>query len=81
MKKMKIPARISNKDVNIETDVVHTNILLLLSQKSMKKANTEINFETDTVVMLGEQQELPGKIHLKCNHMVNINLLDFFEIL
>ena len=24
----------------------------------MKKANTEINFKTDTVVMLGEQQDL-----------------------
>ena len=27
------------------------------------------------------QINIIGKIHLKCNHMVNINLLDFFEIL
>ena len=26
-------------------------------------------------------QLMMGKIHLKCNHMVNINVLDFFEIL
>ena len=35
-----------------------THIPLLLSKESIKKANTEINFETDTVVMLGEQQDL-----------------------
>ena len=44
MKKMKIPARIGSKDVKIETDVVNTNIPLLLSKESMTKANTEINF-------------------------------------
>ena len=44
MKKMKIPARIGSKDVNIETDVVNTNIPLLLSKESMKKANAEIKF-------------------------------------
>ena len=39
MKKMKIPARIGSKDVKIETDVVDTNIPLLPSKESLKKAN------------------------------------------
>ena len=58
MKKMKIPARIGSKDIKIETDVVNTNIPLLLSKEAMKKTNTEINFKTGTAVMLGKQQDL-----------------------
>ena len=45
MKKMKIPARIGFKNVKIETDAVNTNIPLLLSKASMKKANTDTNLK------------------------------------
>ena len=63
--KAKIPAKIGSKSIFIHTDVVDTNIPLLLSKDSMKNAKTEINFMTDEVKMFGEIQD----VHLtKCGH-------------
>ena len=56
--KAKIPARIGSKSISIMTDVVDTNIPLLLSKDSMKSAKTEINFVTDEVKMFGETQNV-----------------------
>ena len=58
MHKVVIPARIGDKSVNICTDVVNTEIPLLLSRDAMKKAYTEINFVTDTVKMFGVEQKV-----------------------
>ena len=52
--KVKIPATIGSQEISIETDVVNTDIPMLLSRNSMKKADTTINFKEDTVSMLGE---------------------------
>ena len=58
IEKVTIPATISEQPVRIRTDVVREEIPLLLSKKSMKKAETNIDFKTDTVSMFGSQQEL-----------------------
>ena len=58
MKKVIIPIVLGNINTKIMTDVVDVNIPLLLSKESMKRANTKINFATDTVSMLGNNIEL-----------------------
>ena len=55
---VKIPALIGQKKIFIETDVVKKDIPLLLSKKSMKKADTELNFRDDTVTMLNQKIDL-----------------------
>ena len=55
--KVKIPASIGNQDIFIESDVVDSDIPMLLS-KSLKKVNTSIDFQSDTVTMLGQKQQV-----------------------
>ena len=57
-KKMTVPACIGNQRVMIETDVIDSDIPLLLSKPAMKKAGTKIDFLSDTVQMLGVKQDL-----------------------
>ena len=56
--KVKIPATVGSKEISICTDVVETDVPLLLSKEAMKKAGTEINFVNDTVTMFGEEQKV-----------------------
>ena len=56
--KVTIPATIGEQSVRIRTDVVREEIPLPLSKKSIKKAETNIDFKTDTVSRFGSQQEL-----------------------
>ena len=56
--KVKIPASIENQDIFIESDVVDNDIPMLLSKSAMKKANTSIDFQSDTVTMLGQKQQV-----------------------
>ena len=56
--KVKIPATIGEQKLFIETDVVKSDVPLLLSRQAMKKANTKINFKDDTVNMLGFKQDV-----------------------
>ena len=58
MYKVKLPAMIGKKSVSITTDVVESDIPMLLSRKSMKKANTRINFKDDTVNMFDIKQKM-----------------------
>ena len=53
IEKVTIPATIDEEPVRVRTDVVREEIPLLLSKKSMKKAETNIGFKTDTVSMFG----------------------------
>ena len=55
-----LPCVIDGIRVDIITDVVDSDIPLLLSKAAMKRAKTHLNFENDTVVMLGR------KLKLKC---------------
>ena len=56
--KVKIPASIRNQDIFIEGDVVDNDIPMLLSKSAMKKANTSIDFQSNTVTMLGQKQQV-----------------------
>ena len=53
-----LPARLAGKDVVIGTDVIDSDIPLLLSKNSMKKADTVIDFEKDEVWLFGRKQKL-----------------------
>ena len=56
--KVTIPAKINNSDVSIVTNSVNDDIPLLLSKEAMKKANTQINFSSDSDFMFGTKQPL-----------------------
>ena len=47
--KVTIPAKIKNTNGSIVTDLVNNDIPLLLSKEAMKKANTQIDFSSDSV--------------------------------
>ena len=58
IKKVSLPAMIGKQKIDLETDVVDTDIPLLLSKSAMKKSSTVIDFDKDTAVMFGEKQKL-----------------------
>ena len=53
-----IPATLGSRDITISTDVVDKDIPLLLSKKAMKDVGMNLNFETDTVTLFGEDIKL-----------------------
>ena len=53
-----IPSKIAGERVNVVTDVVKSEIPLLLSKESMKKAGTKINFVNDKVTIFGKEISL-----------------------
>ena len=55
---VKLPATINNTPISIITDVVDCNVPLLFSKKSMKKANMQIDFQSDTAEILGQTVNL-----------------------
>ena len=55
---VRIPAVIGNVQVMIETDVVSEHIPLLMSKESLKKAKAEINFQDDSMEILGQHLKL-----------------------
>ena len=57
-KKVLVPAVIGKKRVTISANVVDNKIPLLLSKKSMKLADTTMDFTKDEVTMLGETLSL-----------------------
>ena len=56
--KAKLPAVIGNHQIYIETDVIESEIPMLLSKSAMKRADTKINFKDDTVNMFGFKQNV-----------------------
>ena len=58
---MILPCVIADIEVSIITDVVNSDIPLLLSKDTMKRAGTCLNFEDDTAMMLKK------KIPLSCS--------------
>ena len=48
-------AKIGKKNIMIKTDVINTDLPLLLSKSSMQKANVKIDFSNDTVSMLDQK--------------------------
>ena len=70
-KKVKLPAKIGNKNVQIETDVVEAEIPMLLSKMSMKKADAKLDFVQDSVDMFGERMKL--NFTTSGHYMINLN--------
>ena len=58
LKKVSLPVSIGTQEIDLEADVVDTDIPLLLSKNAMKKSSTVIDFNKDTAVMFGEEQKL-----------------------
>lgn len=50
-----IPAVLADKSVTIQTDVVESDIPLLLSKDAMKKAGVKMDLENDTATILGKE--------------------------
>ena len=48
------PANIGGENINIQTDVLDSDIPLLFSRSSMKKAGMKINFQNDTISAFGK---------------------------
>ena len=53
-----LPAVIAGKDVTIKTDVVDSDIPLLLSRTAMKKAGVKMDLENDTAEIFGQHISL-----------------------
>ena len=49
---------IAGKEVTIKSDVVESDIPLLLSRIAMKKAAIKLDLETDTAVIMGKEVAL-----------------------
>ena len=73
-----LPAQIAGKRVNIRTDVVNSDIPLLLSKDAMKKACVKLDLETDTAEIMGTQ------INLNCttsgHYCIPINEENVFSV-
>ena len=54
--KVILPYVIADIEVSIFTDVVNSDIPLLLNKDAMKRAETCLNFEDDTVTMLKKKE-------------------------
>ena len=58
IKKVLLPMNLAGKDVHLETEVVPSNVPLLLSKETMKKANARLNFDQDTINLFGVEQAM-----------------------
>ena len=48
------PANIGGENINIQADILNSDIPLLFSRSSMKKAKMKINFQNDTINAFGQ---------------------------
>ena len=53
-KSVTIPPRIGNKDIMIKTDVIDSDLPLLLRKEAMKKGDVKIDFARDKVSFLNQ---------------------------
>ena len=53
-----IPARIGNEDIMIKTDVIDSDLPLLLSKEAMKKHDVKIGFAIDKVSFLNQNVDI-----------------------
>ena len=58
MKKVYLPIKIKNVDLILETEVVPSNIPLLLSKNTLKKAKAKQFYEDDKIELFGEEQPM-----------------------
>ena len=57
-KEVTLPMYIDDTQIRMKTQVVEAKIPLLISRNSLKKANASLNFEKDTLDLLGKQISL-----------------------
>lgn len=53
-----MPANIAGKDVTVKTDVVDSDIPLLLSRAAMKIAGVKMDLQNDTATIMGKEVAL-----------------------
>ena len=58
IKKVSLPVMIGKQEIELETNIVDTDIPLLLSKSAMKKSSTVIDFDKDTALLFGKKQKL-----------------------
>lgn len=56
--KVLLPVKINKVRLLLETEIVPTDVPLLLSKGTMKRAKAKINFATDTIELFGEEQSM-----------------------
>lgn len=57
-KKALVPMMIGKKNIHLATEIVPTDVPLLLSKETMKAAEADIDFRTDTITLFGSKQDL-----------------------
>ena len=57
-KSVTIPARIGNQDIMIKTDVIDSDLPLLLSKEAIKKGDVKIDFARDKVSFLNQNVDI-----------------------
>ena len=73
-----IPIVLGKQHVMLNTDIVGSDILLLLSRKSMKKADTALDFKNDNAIVFGELVKVITTKSSHCNvpyHPIVLNNL------
>ena len=58
IKKVLLPISIKNVNVLLETEIVSSDVPLLLSKETMKKAKAKMNFVDDKIELFGEEQSM-----------------------
>ena len=81
---VKLPCRLAGKTVEIATDVVDSDIPLLLSKSSMKKSNTVLNFVNDSVSIFGKNLKLKctssGHYYIPLSRLSGVDNINFVLI-
>ena len=80
-KYLTIPARIGREDIIIKTDVIDSDLLLLLSKEAIKKGDVKIDFARDKVSFLNQNVDI---VFTSSSHYVipisrTEQLLDHFD--
>ena len=57
-KKALLPMMIGKKNIHLATEIVPTDVPLLLSKETMKTAEADIDFKTDSITLFGNKQDL-----------------------
>ncbi len=73
-----IPAVVAGKAVTIKTDVVESDIPLLLSRTAMKRAAMKLDLENDTATIMGQEVALSlttsGHLCIRINKNVEVSV-------
>ena len=64
-KSVTIPARIGNEDIVIKTDVINSDLPLLLSKEAKRKGDVKIDFTRDKVSFLNQNVD---KVFISSDH-------------